>query len=256
LFSGKLLAIVAGTMETGEIKVTAESPGLSPATLVLKSVAANIRKGISTTYMRNGKSEPNREIPIRKIMLTGEYGNNPGEIFVKANVCPANATYDELEWRVTDKSGIDSIIAGLSADGNTAKVMAVGDGDIYVRCATKNGGDKINLYSQLDFSITGLGKAYMNPYGFISGALYNRSNAELANGNDRGVATLRDGVSHIGFEGVDFGPVGADEITMPIFSLDKSPFQIEIWEGMPNDDGGKKIGCLHLHKRFQVEHVH
>jgi len=244
LFSGKLLAIVAGTLQVGEIRITAESPGLPAKTLVLHSVAADIRKGISTTFapnIPNAKSAADGEIPVRKICLTGDRGNSLNEITVKAEVCPKNATYGELEWRVTDKAGIDSGIATLDANG---VVTAIGDGDIYVRCATKNGGNKVSLYSQLDFNITGLGKAYLNPYGFISGGLYNRSNVELTNGNDRGVATLRDGVSHVGFEGVDFGPVGADEITIPMFSLGKDPFPIEIWEGMPGDTGGKKLATF------------
>ena len=246
LFSGKLLAIVASTLETGEVKITAESPGLPAATLALESVAANVRKGVAAVFTPNRKSPPNAEIPIRKISLEGHKIDGSGDkrqrkISVKANVHPKNATYGELEWRVADKAGIDSGIASLSLDGNAAVVTAICDGDIYVRCATRNGGDKIKFYSQLDFGITGLGKAYLNPYGFISGGLYNRSNVEMTNGNDRGVATLRDGVSHVGFEGVDFGAFGADEITMPIFSLGKDPFPIEIWEGMPDDDGGRKL---------------
>ena len=249
LFSGKLLAIIAATMEVGEIKITAESPGLPAATLAMRSVAADIRKGVSVVFTPNKKSPANEEIPIRKICLTSGRGNSLNEISVKADVYPKNATYGDLEWRVTDKAGIDSSIASLSVDGNTAKIKAVGDGEIFVRCGTansgtKNGNGKVNLYSQLDFNFTGLGKAYLNPYGFISGGLYNRSNTELANGNERGVATLRDGVSHVGFEGIDFGSAGADEITISIFSLSKDPFPVEIWEGMPDDDGSRKLAVF------------
>jgi len=245
LFSGKLLAIVASTLEAGEIKITAESRGLPAKTLVLQSAAANARKGISTTFTPNEKSAESDEIPIRKIHLTGDKRglNSQGqyEISAKADVYPKNATYKDLGWRVTDKAGIDSGIASLKADGDTAVITAIGDGDIYIRCVAKNGSSKVNFYSQLDFSIAGLGKAYLNPYGFISGGLYNKSNVELTNGNDRGVATLRDGVSHVGFEGVDFGPIGADEITLPLFSLGKDPFPIEIWEGMSDGAGSKKL---------------
>jgi len=244
LFSGKLLAIVASTLEGGEITITAKSPKLPTKTLVLRSLATDIRKGVATTFIPNQESATNDEVPVRKIRLTGDRGDSLNKISVKAELYPKNATYGELEWRIADKAGIDSGIASLSANRDTAMVTAIGDGDIYVRCATKNGGDKINLYSQLDFNITGLGKAYLNPYGFISGGLYNKSNVELTNGNDRGVATLRDGVSHVGFEGVDFGSVGADEITIPIFSLGKDPFPIEIWEGMPDDTDSRKLATF------------
>ena len=244
LFSGKLLAIVASTLEPGEVTIRAESPGLPARTLVLQSVAADVRKGVSTTFIPNKESPASDEIPIRKIHLTGNRGEGPDRISVRAVVHPENATYGELEWRVTDKAGIDSGIAGLSASGDTAMVTAIGDGDIYVRCSARNGGDRTNLYSQLDFGITGLGRAHLNPYGFVSGGLYNRSNVELTNGNERGVATLRDGVSHVGFEGLDFGPVGADEISVPIFSLSGEPFPIEIWEGMPDDPDGRKLATV------------
>ena len=244
LFSGKLLAIVASTLEAGEIKITAESPGLPAKILVLQSIATDIRKGVSTTFIPNKKSATNDEVPIRKISLTGNRGNSPNEISVKADIHPKNATYSELEWRITDKAGIDSGIASLSVDGDTAVVTAIGDGDIYVRCAAKNGGDETAFYAQLDFNFAGLGKAYLNPYGFISGGLYNRSNVELTNGNERGVATFRDNVSHVGFEGVDFGPVGADEVTLPIFTLNDEPFPIEVWEGMPDDTGSKKLATF------------
>ena len=244
MFSGKLLVIVASTLEAGEIKVIAESPKLPTKTLILQSAATHIRKGVSTTFIPNIQSVATDEIPVRKIRLTGNRKNSLNEISIMANIQPENATYDDLEWRVTDKAGIDSGIASLVADGKTAKITAIGDGDIYVRCAAKNGSGKINLYSQLDFKFSGLGKAYINPYTFVAGGLYNKSNVELTNGNERGVATLRNGVSHVGFEGVDFGFVGADEITVPIFSLDKAPFPIEIWEGLPDDANGKKLATF------------
>jgi len=253
LFSGKLLAIVGATLETGEIKVTAQSPGLPAKTLALQAVKADIRKGISAAFVPGEKPEENGEVPVRKISLeviADSGGANSGasagkrEIALKARIHPENATHRALEWRVTDSAGIDASIASISADGDGAVVTAIGDGDIFVRCATRNGGGKISLYSQLDFSVTGLGAAHLNPYGFIAGGLYNKSNVELTNGNERGVATLRDGESHVGFAGVDFGETGADEITMPIFSLTKEPFPIEIWEGMPGDAGGKKLATV------------
>ncbi|MCL1994589.1 MAG: glycoside hydrolase family 2, partial [Defluviitaleaceae bacterium] len=86
----------------------------------------------------------------------------------------------------------------------------------------------------------GLGKAYLDPYGFVAGGLYNKSNMPLTNGNERGVATLRDGQSHVGFADLDFGDIGADEIHLPIFAMTQEHFPIEVWEGMP-EQGGEKI---------------
>ncbi|MCL2600088.1 MAG: DUF4982 domain-containing protein, partial [Treponema sp.] len=56
LFSGKLLAIVASTLEAGEIKLTVESLWFAAKTIVLQSVAANIRNGIATTFTPNKQS--------------------------------------------------------------------------------------------------------------------------------------------------------------------------------------------------------
>ncbi|MFL0252805.1 hypothetical protein ACJDT4_20560 [Clostridium neuense] len=78
------------------------------------------------------------------------------------------------------------------ADGNDAVITALGDGNLRLRCTIKNGSDKVKLISELEFEITGLGKANLYPYEFVSGGLYNASNCELTNGNERGVATLRD----------------------------------------------------------------
>ena len=68
-----------------------------------------------------------------------------------------------------------------------------------MRCAAKNGREHISLISQHKLTITGMGKPFLDPHSFVSGGLYNRSNVELTNGNERGVATLRDGESHVGF---------------------------------------------------------
>ncbi|WP_239696664.1 carbohydrate-binding protein [Paenibacillus oryzisoli] len=69
----------------------------------------------------------------------------------------------------------------------------------------------------------------------------------LANGNERGVATLRDGESHVGFQNLDFGDYGSDEITLPLFPLSKEPFTFEIWEGMPLK-GGQPLTTIHYDK--------
>jgi len=106
---------------------------------------------------------------------------------------------------------------------------------------TTNGADKPRLISQLDFSVTEVGEACLNPYDFTSGGLYTTSNIPLTNGNDRGVATDRELESHVGFENVNFGDIGSDTITLPLFSLTPEEFPIEIWEGMPGDAGSEKV---------------
>lgn len=202
LFSGKLLAIVK-SQEGKALRVTA--------------------------------ALDDNDIPIRKIELTAR------GYTVTARVYPQNATYGDLHWRLTDAGGIDSPLAGLevAGDGKSATVIPRGDGEVYVRCAAKNGRGHVALISQLTLTITGMGRVLMDPYAFVSGGLYDWSNAELTNGNERGVATLRDGESQVGFKYLDFGDYGSDELTLSLFPLDKDPFAFEIWEGMPVEDGSR-----------------
>ena len=248
LFSGKLLAIIAANDLPGDINIDVESIGLKSQKLVIKAVEADFPKGRAKVFSKNTESPINNEIPVRKIELLNEVCHLTKEksiVEVEAIIYPANASYEALEWRVTDAAGIDSNIVNLRIlDENSRKVeiTALGDGEFYLRCMTRNGSDKVKLISQLNFSITGLGAAHLNPYEFISGGLYNASNIELTNGNERGVASDRELKSYIGFKGVDFGEYGADTITLPIFSLSPEELPIEIWEGMPGEEGSECLG--------------
>ena len=240
LFNGKLLAIVAPNFEAGDIQINAESIGLEPATIKIQSLPTKIPLGVNRTLVENSKSPKNNEIPIRKIELTPQKSNELNsecfETTVTAKIFPENATYDDLTWRVTNAAGIDSTIATVEIiDDKTVKVVAHGDGVFYLRCMTNNGAAKPRLISQLDFTATHLGDAYLNPYDFISGGLYTRSNIDLTNGNDRGVATDRELESHVIFDKINFGEIGSDTITLPLFPLLHNTFPIEIWEGIPNE---------------------
>lgn len=95
----------------------------------------------------------------------------------------------------------------------------------------KSGTGKIRLISQLEFTITGMGQAYLDPYDFICGSLYTSFRGEVGNGNERGVATARDGETVVSYGNIDFGQTGSDEITIPIFALDSQPYDIQIYEG-------------------------
>ena len=177
------------------------------------------------------------DIPIRKIELSAN------DFEITAKTFPPNATYTDLEWRLTDSAGIDSYLAHLEISdcGKSAKIIPKGDGEVYVRCATKNGGEHINLISLYPITITGYGKPFLDPFSFISGGLYNKSNLPMTNGNERGVATLRDHDSHVGFVDLDFGAFGSDEFTTWLFPLAGNEFPIEIWQGMPLEEGSTHI---------------
>jgi beta-galactosidase len=176
------------------------------------------------------------ELPIRKVELTMD-----GDM-VTAKTYPENASYSDLLWRVTDVQGIDSPIASLSvaADEQHATLTRKGDGVAYVCCAPTNGREHAAFLSKLRVEIAGLGRVNLDPYAFVAGGLYSRSNRPLENGNEHGVATLKTGESHVGFQNLDFGAFGSDTFDLPVFAMESDPVPFEVWEGMPGE-GGEKL---------------
>lgn len=244
LFSGKLMAIIGATLEPGKIRIEVSSEGMR--TEVAEFESRPVKEGRPEGISANTRNQELQcvtgdydEIPLRKIEIISESGQHldesTKEITVRAKLWPENCTYRDVEWRAVTDEGIDSNIAKVEANGLEAKISAIGDGVFRLRCMTKNGTDKTKLISQLEFKATGLGTAYKDPYGFISAGLYDYSKGEVGNGNERGVATSRDGETHVGFRDIDFGPYGSDTITLPIFALSSEEYTIQIWEGMPGE---------------------
>ncbi len=156
---------------------------------------------------------------------------------ITAKPLPENSTPAELIWKITTDTGIDSNLATLIVSGNKATVTVRGNGRFCVRCMTKNNTDKIRIISQLVFMATGFGSTSINPYQFVSAGLYDVAIGTLTSGNERGIATQRDAKTTFGFKNVDFGDFGSDEVTVPIFALDGAPYPIQIWEGIPGEEG-------------------
>ncbi|HEY8499249.1 MAG TPA: glycoside hydrolase family 2, partial [Clostridia bacterium] len=249
LFSGKLLAIVASTYEPGDMEITVSSSGMETQSLKISSIPCSYPEGLSNTLFENKSSDPKKEIPVRKIELVSLDGNrldqNKRSVTVKAILHPENTSYQDVEWRVTDDSGYDSIIADVEANGKTAVLTAKTDGKVRLRCAARNGRNYISMYSQLEFEISGFGEANLDPYSFISGSQYNYCSRELGIGIERGVTTPIDGAETvIGFKNINFGDFGSDEITIPIFSPDQEVFPIEIWEGIPGEPGSELLDTV------------
>lgn len=240
MFSGKLLAVVSSTFESGQITLKVTSEGLESRELTFTSLPSEIIEG-SCEPLKYPESKVLKEVPVRKLEIICPDGNkltkeNPS-VTARVALHPSSATYEDIQWRITNVAGIDTNIASIETgeDRKSVKITGLGDGLVYLRCSIKNGGDKVQLYSLMEFYISGIGDASLNPYEFISAGLYSHGSDNLTNGNDRGVATARDGKSIIGFERLDFGDFGSDEITLPIFALDGGEVPIEIWEGIPGE---------------------
>ncbi|MNO32175.1 Evolved beta-galactosidase subunit alpha [compost metagenome] len=256
LFSGKLMAIIASGFETGEVEVRVSSIGMEEAVLKLAAdpceqlpTGLSARTANRETPCVMGSED---EIPLRKIVIVSEAGQtfDPSirEMTVQAMLYPPDTSYREVEWSAVDDGGIPSNLAKMEGDGLAAKITALGDGNFRLRCTSKNGTDKTKLISVLEFQATGLGTAYLNPYEFISAGLYDYSRGEATNGNEKGVATARDGETQVGFHNLDFGPYGSDTITIPIFAASSGENSLQIWEGMPGEAGSELVADVIYHK--------
>ncbi|MDE6129872.1 MAG: glycoside hydrolase family 2, partial [Lachnospiraceae bacterium] len=139
----------------------------------------------------------------------------------------------------------DKVAGNLAVDGHCptayCRIHAKGDGAFKVRASVDNGTGTIKLISQLEFTAKGLGEAYLNPYEFVTGALYNCSVGDVGGFSEKSVATAQEGVSEVGYKGLDFGEYGSDEITLPIFTQNDDPHYLQIWEGMPEDEGSEML---------------
>lgn len=256
LFSGKLLAVIAAKTESGEIRVKVSSPALPDSEIMLKSVLCEAENGISANEENTSRefdcTAQENDIPVRKIELVGEssvFTPECREIKFRTVVSPANASYkNEIDYRITTVLGIDSNLAEIvSVEGGIVTVRCKGDGEFYLRALCRNGTDKYHVLSALKLSVEGVGSAVFNPYELVLGGLFTVSSGNVKNGIQHGAQFANEN-SWFGFENVDFGTIGSDTVTFPIFANCENPVYIKVYDGIPND-GGELIGDFVYHKK-------
>lgn len=254
LFSGKLLAMIASTGEAGEITVEVSSLGKETARLTLQAVAADLPEGVSCSLNCCGgvpAVSPVEDIPVRRIGLIPRNGlsmspDQPDLIF---DTClyPAGADLQPVTFRALNAAGIESPCVTLEQQDGRVIVHGRYDGEVYLRAVCNNGYPHARVISQYKLTITGMGAAALDPYGFVAGGLYDLSYGDLGAGNDHGVSFSRDGESMAGFSNVDFGLAGSNEITLPVFALSGEMHTIQLWLGHPRR-GGEKLCDLPYQK--------
>ena len=204
-------------------------------------------------------------VPVRKIELSvtkgkKSFNKNENIAIVTAKVYPEDATDKTLVFKVLNKNGTEANIAKLyeskemgkasksltlTADKNAVTscvVEGIGDGSFTLRCEAFNKNrEVVSVMSLLEFEVTGMGAAFLDPYGFIPGSLYTSYIGVVGNGNEHGVASARGEETVITYSGIDFGIEGSDEITVPIFTLNDDAYDFEVWQGIPGEDGAE---CL------------
>lgn len=268
LFSGKLLAVIGTTHEAGEIEVTVTGRNLEPATIQLTAEDVGAEKLHFLDSCVIGEKEPeDYPVPVRKVELRVvesaqgaddacqpalQFTSECGELLVQATIYPEDATDQELIFKVVNDAAIDinfAKVEEISVVGNvhTARVTALGDGGFRVRCMSKGSTSHVTVISQLECKAEGLGQAFLNPYEPVSAGLYSELIGEVTNGNEKGIATSRDGESGAVYTDIDFGEYGSDEITLPVFALSDDKYPIQMWLGHPRE-GGRLLTVLEYQK--------
>lgn len=255
LFAGKLLIVVGSTAQTGEIIVKVTGRNLEPAEIRLTSVevpADELKKTWLEDCIEMGERELPERIPVRKVELRAQESlqltpEHPS-VLVGATFFPADTTDRQLEWKAVTAYGVEvnfaTVEAGTDADGRAyAKITARGDGQFYVRCMVKKESRAI-VISQLECSAQGFGLANIDPYSFVSAALYTDSTGEIGNGNEKGIATARGKESSVTYENLDFGDYGSNELTIPVFALDGQRYTFDLWLGKPGAEGSRMLTQL------------
>lgn len=250
LFSGKLLAMVGAAQKPGVMRIRVASPGKAEAVLEIPVKPAMMREGVSPAQACPTDEMP-MEVPARRIVLEPmgdtHLSAEQTEVTFAVRLLPGNADPQEISYRIVNAKGIESPCAQCVAADGKVTVRALGDGEVYLRATCRNGYDHTRVISQQEISITGMGQPSLDPYGFIAGGLYDLSYGDIGSGNEQGVAFARDGESMAGYTQIDFGPVGSDEITLPIFALNAERYEIGVWLGNPHE-GGEKIDVLEYQK--------
>lgn len=255
LFSGRLLAVIAAKTEAGDIYVKAASPGLPHREVTLKALPAEALEGISAQE-ENGEralccKNWETDIPVRKIELSGQedcFTPENRELDFSVKIYPENAAYaDEIEYRITTVLGIDSNLGEIvSAEKGRVRVRCRGDGEFYLRALCRNGTQKYHILAGIKLQGTGIGAAVFHPYELVSGGLFTVSGGNVGNGIQQGASFAGEG--WFGFENVDFGSVGSDTVTVPIFANCATPVGIRFYDGIPGE-GGELIGDFAYHKK-------
>ena len=245
LFSGKLLAIVAAGDEAGEIIIKVTSPSLPDALLTLTAIAAEPQAGAAEMQpcspRRSSVDNTEGDIPVRKIELSGEHKHFDLEhktLTFNVKALPESSAYsEEIEYRLITATGITSPLAKIvTSTAESVTVECVGDGEFYLRALCKNGTDKYRVMSNTHLTAEGLGCALIDPYQLVAGGLYTMSGGNVSTGIKHG-AGIGVGGGWFGFENVDFGTVGSNLITIPLFANYATPVRVKVWDGVPDKDG-------------------
>ena len=240
LFSGRLTAIVeADDILNKPLIVQAESEGLTGAKLTYKDKALSFAQ---VPAVRAGGF-----VPIRKIELSADSSlvltNEHKSVKIEAKIFPKEASEQQLLWQAVRLEGIESKSVEIEQiDNRHIIVHAKSDGDFRLRCSCKNNSALPQVISEYEMSVSGTGSLLLDAYSFISGCEATLSlNKKVL--SFQGGSFLAEDRNWIGFENVDFGKDGSDELTIPVFAF-ADKLTINLWDGIPDSKEGKILERL------------
>jgi beta-galactosidase len=256
LFSGKLMAIIQSTHESGSVSVKVSGKGLISASCVLiaevkprnsELATLDISKSEKMTNIGDTQQQLEPSI-IRKIELIS-LGNclltkEQPMVEVEAKIYPHEARIDQkIAFKLVNQAGIETTIAEVTATKEGAKVTAKGDGACRIRCYTYNGESCVSVSSELEITIEGFGIATIDPYAFVSASQYTQSNKAINVVQQKAIGGI-DGRTVIGFEGLDFGVFGSNTLRLFMGNSGEGPVPVEVWEGLADEEASQKIETL------------
>ena len=250
LFSGKLLLIIGSTGEEEDVRIRVESK---------RCGSAGIRIPIRKADRIPGRSRVQRIIPapfspetsVRRIDLKAEGSTvltrEQPDCAFRFRILPEDVTKRDIRWLVTNDSGIETSFVHTKAEGDLVTVHAEKDGKYYLKALWGETSERTDVISQIEFSAVNIGEPPLDAYSYISAGLFDHSTGEIGAGNDKGIAFARDGESSVGFNRIDFGSAGSDRITVDIFALNNDAYDLELFDGNP-EEGGRLIRTLTYQK--------
>ncbi|MDE6686429.1 MAG: DUF4982 domain-containing protein, partial [Lachnospiraceae bacterium] len=254
LFSGKLLAVVERTsVEKCSVKIS--SYGLEGCELFLSS-KENVIDDERLSYVNQNKNE----LPIRKIELAALESTHltpeHPQVTIRMKLFPEvlnSQGYDLLEWKAVNDAGIELPFVEIRRTAEGLLVSAHHDGTIRLRVTAKNGKRSADVMSHLEMEVSGFGEGAIDPYREVLTALSTERNPYAVEGIEHGINCLgesEEGKHAIfGFERVDFGSCGTEEVTVYLFANTNHAVSLRIWDGYPGKAGSRLLVDGNYHKK-------
>lgn len=249
LFSGKLLAVVERT-SAEKYSVRISSYGLEGCELFLGSEEKSI------SYVNQNQNE----LPIRKIELTALESTHLTPEHPQVSVCVKlfpeilnSQGYDILDWKAVNDAGIELPFVEVRRTAEGLLVSAHHDGTFRLRVTARNGKRSVDIMSHLEMEASGFGEGAIDPYQEVLAALATERNPYAVEGIEHGINCLgepEEGRHAVfGFERVDFGSSGTEEVMVYLFANTDHPVSLRIWDGYPEKEGSRLLVDGRYHKK-------